>query len=61
MHQRDRGNSPRRTYFPTGIGDIVLNRTSAKELYFNNGCLNIDAAVSDDIYEASGILLASYR
>ena len=45
----------------TGIGDIVLNRSSAKELYFNIGCQNIDTLVSDDIYYASGILVASYR
>ena len=50
MHQRDWGHSPRRTYAPMGIGDIVLNRTSAKELYFKNGGLNMDTAVCDDIY-----------
>ena len=43
-------HSPRRTYAPTGIGDIVLNRSSAREMYFNNGFANIDTAVFDDIY-----------
>ena len=50
MHQRDWGHSPRRIYDPAGIGDIVLNITSAKEQYFNNECLDIYTAVSDDIY-----------
>ena len=52
MHQRDRGRSPRRTYTPTQIQDIVLKRTSVKELYLKIWCLNTYTAVSVDMYQA---------
>ena len=50
MSRHGLGKSSPENVCTNRIGDIVLNRTSAKELYLNNGCLNIDTAVSDDIY-----------